>query len=138
MPELRRRAPTPPDASMITIAFALRRRADVDEAEFHRYWRDEHGPLVVSHQTALGITRYLQLHSLDPAMSEALRASRDCEPTQYDGIALVSFDSLDSLVAATSSPDGQAAGAALLDDERRFIDLERSVIWLTEESVFIG
>ncbi len=123
---------------MITIAFALRRRADVDEAEFHRYWRDEHGPLVVGHQAALGIVRYSQLHSLDPAMSEALRASRDCEPTHYDGVALVSFDSLESLIAATSSPEGQAAGAALLVDERRFIDLERSVIWLTEEHTFIG
>ena len=123
---------------MITIAFSLRRRADVDEAEFHRYWRDEHGPLVVRHQHALGIVRYVQLHSLDPAMSAALRASRDCEPTRYDGVALVSFASLERLIAATSSPEGQAAGVALLDDERRFIDLERSVIWLTEETVLIG
>ncbi len=123
---------------MITIAFSLRRRADVDEAEFHRYWRDEHGPLVVRHQHALGIVRYVQLHSLDPAMSAPLRASRDCEPTHYDGVALVSFASLERLIAATSSPEGQAAGVALLDDERRFIDLERSVIWLTEETVLIG
>jgi len=123
---------------MITIAFLLRRRADVDEAEFHRYWRDDHGPLVVSHKQALGIARYVQLHSLDPAMSELLRASRDCEATHYDGIALVSFESVESLVAATSSPEGRAAVAALLDDERRFIDLSQSVIWLTEDALFVG
>ncbi len=123
---------------MITIAFLLRRRPDVDEVEFHRYWRDEHGPLVARHAVALGIQRYEQLHSLDPTMSAALRASRDCEATHYDGVALVTFESLDALTTSAASSAGRAAGAALLDDERRFLDLERCVIWLTESHVVIG
>lgn len=123
---------------MITIAFLLRRRADVEAAEFHRYWREQHGPLVQSFADALGIRRYVQLHSLDPAFSDALRQSRDTEDTHYDGVALVSFDSLDALGAATTTPDGRDAGAALLADERRFIDLEHSVIWLCDTDVLIA
>jgi uncharacterized protein (TIGR02118 family) len=122
---------------MVTITFLLRRRDDVDEAEFHRYWREEHGPLVASRAEVLGIRRYEQLHSLDPAMSEALRASRDCEAVHYDGVALVSFDSLEALGAAVQTPEGQAAGAELLEDERRFLDLERCVIWLADTHVVV-
>jgi uncharacterized protein (TIGR02118 family) len=123
---------------VITIAFLLRRRADVDDAEFHRYWREDHGPLVQSFADALGIRRYVQLHSLDPALSAALRSSRDAEPTQYDGVALISFDSVDALATAAATDAGRAAGAALLADERRFIDLEHSVIWLTDMYVVVA
>lgn len=117
---------------MIKLTFAVRRRADVDEIEFHRYWRDEHGPLVRSFQKALGIRRYVQVHRIDTPFNDALRASRDAlEP--FDGIAELWWDDMDSLVAGSSSEHGSAAGRALLDDERRFIDLERSALWLNEE-----
>jgi uncharacterized protein (TIGR02118 family) len=122
---------------VVTIVFLLRRREDLDEAEFHRYWREEHGPLVAGVAEALGICRYEQLHSLDPAMSEALRASRSCEPATYDGVALVSFESLEAAGAALRTPEGQHAAASLLEDERRFIDLERCMIWFADTHVVV-
>ena len=70
-------------------------------------------------------------------MSEALRASRGCEPVRYDGVALVSFDSLEALGDTLQTPDGRRAAAALLEDERRFLDLEHCVIWLTETHVLV-
>jgi hypothetical protein len=33
---------------------------------------------------------------------------------------------------------GQGAGAELLEDEQRFIDLSRSPLWFGEENVMIG
>ena len=42
-------------------------------------------------------------------------------------------DSVDALVAASATPEGAAASAALLADERHFIDHSRSPIFLTEE-----
>ncbi len=51
----------------------------------------------------------------------------------YDGITEVWWDSLDDLVAALRTPEGQAASQALLEDERQFIDVPRSFIFLTEE-----
>jgi uncharacterized protein (TIGR02118 family) len=117
---------------VIKLSFGVRRRDDIDPHEFHRYWRDEHGPLVRSFQETLGIRRYVQLHRIDTPYNDALRTSRDAlEP--FDGVAELWWDDLEALAAATSSPDGVAAGRALLEAERRFIDLTRSSLWLGEE-----
>ena len=123
--------------AVIKLTFAVRRRADVAEEEFHRYWRDEHGPLVRSFQDVLGIRRYVQVHRLETPFNDALRASRDAlEP--YDGTAELWWDDTDALAAASSSPEGLAAGQTLLEDEMRFIDLSRSSLWLGEEVEIIG
>ena len=117
---------------MIKLSFAVRRRTDISQAEFHRYWRDQHGPLVRSLQPALGIRRYVQTHRMETPFNDALRASRSTlEP--FDGVAELWWDDLDALVAATSSPEGSAAGQILLEDEARFIDLEQSALWLGQE-----
>jgi uncharacterized protein (TIGR02118 family) len=121
---------------VIKLVFAVRRRADVDQAEFHRYWRDEHGPLVRSLQAALGIRRYVQTHRMETPFNDMLRASRSAlEP--FDGVAELWWDDLDALVGATSSSEGSAAGQTLLEDEARFIDLERSALWLGQETEII-
>lgn len=118
---------------MICITFLLRRRPGLSPEEFHRYWRDEHGPLVRHHADALGIGRYSQLHSFDRAMSDALRRGRDCEPALWDGVALVWFESIDALATASTRPDVREAQEALLEDERRFLDLPRCQLWFTED-----
>lgn len=122
---------------MIKLTFAVRRRADVEPAEFHRYWRDEHGPLVRSFQSTLGIRRYVQVHQVDTPLNDLFRASRDAlEP--FDGVAELWWDDIDALTAASSTPEGLAAGQALLTDEGRFIDLSKSALWLGEEVEIIG
>jgi uncharacterized protein (TIGR02118 family) len=117
---------------VIKLTFAVRRRTDVDPAEFHSYWRDQHGPLVRSLEPVLGIRRYVQTHRLETPINDVLRASRSAlEP--FDGVAELWWDDLDALVAATSSPEGSVAARTLLEDEVRFIDLEHSALWLGEE-----
>lgn len=122
---------------MIKLTFAVRRRADINPAEFHRYWRDEHGPLVRSLQVALAIHRYVQTHRVETPLNDGLRASRSAlEP--FDGVAELWWEDLDALVLATSSPEGSAAGQTLLEDEARFIDLEHSALWLGQEIEIIS
>ncbi len=117
---------------MIKLSFAVRRRADVEPDEFHRYWRDEHGPLVRSFQETLGIRRYVQLHRVETPFNDALQASRNAlEP--FDGVAELWWDDLDALAAGASSAEGVEASRALLEDEGRFIDLAQSSLWLGEE-----
>jgi len=117
---------------MIKLSFAVRRRADIEPAEFHRYWRDEHGPLVRSFQSVLGIRRYVQVHRVETPVNDVLRQSRGAlEP--FDGVAEAWWDDLDALAAGTSTPEGVAAARALLEDEARFIDLGQSALWLGEE-----
>jgi uncharacterized protein (TIGR02118 family) len=121
---------------MIKIVFCLRRRPELSREEFQTYWRTTHAPLVRSHGDALGIRRYVQVHSIDDAISTAVAGSRH-SPEPFDGVAELWLDSLDALVAAGSSDAGRAAAAALLEDERHFIDLEHSPLFLAEEHVII-
>ena len=46
------------------------------------------------------------------------------------------WDNIEDL--ASSSPEAIRAGALLLEDERKFIDLPRSPLWLGEEHVIFG
>jgi hypothetical protein len=48
-------------------------------------------------------------------------------------VAELWFDSLDALTAAGATPEGKAAGRRLLEDERTFIDLARSPLFVAEE-----
>jgi uncharacterized protein (TIGR02118 family) len=122
---------------VIKLTFAVRRRDDIAIDEFHRYWRDEHGPLVRSFQDVLGIRRYVQMHRIETPLNDVLQASRAAlEP--FDGAAELWWDDLDALTAASSTPEGMAAGQALLTDEARFIDLGRSALWLGDEVEIIG
>jgi uncharacterized protein (TIGR02118 family) len=117
---------------MIKLVFSLRRLPHLSRADFHRYWRETHAPLVRQHAPALRIRRHVQSHTLDTPFNDALRGNRG-GPESYDGHAELWWDSLDDLQAAVASPAGQQAGLALLEDERRFIDLEHSPLGITEE-----
>jgi len=117
---------------VVKLVFCLRRRSDIDEAEFHRYWREVHGPLAASFAPVLGIRRYVQVHTTPGPVGDAITAGRGA-PEPFDGVAELWFDSVDALVAATLSPEGAAAAEALHADEAKFIDHSRSPIFLTEE-----
>lgn len=122
---------------MIKMIFCVRRRGDISEANFHDYWLNEHGPLVRSHAKALGIKRYVQTHAIDMPANEAVRAVRGA-PERFDGVAELWWDTQEDLDAAGSTPEGQAAGAALLEDEAKFIDFTRSPLWFNQEHVIFG
>lgn len=113
---------------------ALRRREDVAPEEFHRYWREEHGPLARRLLEPLNLRRYVQTHTLDTDLNAQLAAARGTVEA-FDGVAELWWDSLDDLLAVLGSEDGQRANAALAEDEATFIDLERSSLFLTEEQV---
>jgi uncharacterized protein (TIGR02118 family) len=117
---------------VIKLVFCLRRRPDLSFEEFQRYWREEHAPLVRRHAEALGIRRYVQTHTRPSPVSDAVSASRG-SVEGYDGVAELWFDSVEAIAASVSTPEGMEAGAALLEDERTFIDLDQSPLWLGEE-----
>jgi uncharacterized protein (TIGR02118 family) len=117
---------------MIKLVFCLRRREELSREEFQRYWREDHAPLVRKHKDALGILRYVQVHTDYGPMTEALRKSRNAlEP--YDGVAELWYESIEAMQASGANPDARAAGRALYEDEQKFIDLENSSIWVGSE-----
>jgi uncharacterized protein (TIGR02118 family) len=116
------------------MVFCLRRLPHLEPGEFSRYWRQEHAELFRGYAEALRVRRYTQSHRVPTEVNDALRAHRGA-PDGYDGVAEVWFDSLEDLLAALATPEGRAAGAALLEDERHFIDHSASPIWISEELV---
>ena len=122
---------------MIKLVFTLRRSESMTREEFQRYWREQHAPLVKRHAGALRIRRYVQVHARDTGLDEAVSVARGSDPRFYDGVAELWWDSLEDLIAAFSSDEGQAAARELLEDEQRFIDLPRSPLWFGEENVVI-
>jgi uncharacterized protein (TIGR02118 family) len=121
---------------MIKLVFVIRRRKDRSPEEFHRYWLEEHGPLARGLLEGLGARRYVQTHTLDSDLNHALAESRGTMEA-YDGVAEVSWESLDALVATVGSEEGQRANETLAEDEARFIDFERSSLFVTEEHTFL-
>jgi uncharacterized protein (TIGR02118 family) len=122
---------------MLVMNFCLRRRPDLSWEQFSDYWRDVHAPLVASHADLLGIRRYVQLRTLDvPGLQRGLQARNGGSPEPYDGVAQVWIDDLEAL-RMPASDEGRAASAALLEDERNFIDLPNSPLWVVEETVVV-
>ncbi len=120
---------------MVHLIFCLRRLPHLSREEFQRYWRETHAPLVKSHTAALGIRRYVQAHTIDPALSQAIAAARNA-PDPFDGVAELWFD-LNELASRMATPAAIEAGRLLLEDERRFIDLPHSPIFFAEDNVVI-
>ncbi len=117
---------------MIKLVFCLRRASHLSREEFQRYWRETHGPLVRERAEAIGCVRYVQVHTGHDDLNAALQASRG-GPEAYDGVAELWFEDRKALEAGFSTEAGRQAGAELLEDEKKFIDLERSPLWIAEE-----
>jgi uncharacterized protein (TIGR02118 family) len=106
------------------LVFVLYRLPEMSREEFQQYWSVNHAPLVTSVADVLGITGYQQVHTLREDTTRPAPA--------FDGVAELWFDPSRS---TASREEQRAAGALLLEDERRFIDLAASPIWLAEERV---
>jgi hypothetical protein len=118
---------------MIRLVFALRRKAGLSRAEFQDYWLRRHAPLVAGFAGDLDILRYVQTHTTDDEATAAAQQARgDMEPA-YDGVAELWWASEPALTANLASDAAQTAGAALLEDEARFIDLPNSPLWMAYE-----
>ncbi len=117
---------------MIKLVYVIRKRADISDAEFHDYWLHKHGPLVASVAKAIGACKYVQSHTVLAEAGASVSASRKMAP-QYEGITEVWWNSIEEMRSGSSTPEGQAAGRRLLEDESKFIDFAQSTIFFTEE-----
>ena len=121
---------------MIKLTFCLRRLPHLSREDFQRYWRDQHAPLVAKHARTLGILRYVQTHTGHDALNVAMQASRG-GPEAYDGVPELWFES-ESAMAANTSEAAAKAGAELLEDEKKFIDLANSPLRFSDEYAVVG
>jgi len=118
---------------MIKLVYVIRKRSDVSQQDFHEYWLKTHGPLVRSFAKALNARKYVQSHTVSEDLGRQFRGTRPKMTETYDGITEVWWDSSAALAATGDAAEREKAGRALLQDESKFIDFERSSIFLTEE-----
>lgn len=119
---------------MIKLVYVIVRREGLSAERFRDYWRTQHGPLVAAQAEALKLRKYVQSHPFDDPLSEGMRAVRGMRGPA-DGVTEVWWDSLADFQSAYATPQGREAGRILADDEAKFIDFERSAVFLTKEHV---
>jgi hypothetical protein len=116
---------------MIALVFCVRKYANVSEKEFYEYWWNEHGPYVAQRAKMLNMQNYIQMPRLNFPGAESVAEARKSLPP-FDGVALVTWDSNESLQATFGHKDAKRAGRELIEDERKFIDFEKSTIFFTD------
>jgi hypothetical protein len=119
-----------PGPEAVKVTYLLARRPDLTQAECHRTWLDDHGPLVASFAEVSRLQKYVQSHTIAPEANAGFRAARGYLPP-LDGITEVWIGSLADL--ERDSQEGRKAAAAAVEDERRFVDMGASRCFLTRE-----
>lgn len=112
---------------MVKLTAVLHRKPGMSPEEFHRYWRDVHGPLVASTKSGSHVLRYEQ-HP---------RPLADYGPggAGPDGVTEQWFESREAFFASIAEDDYRLIAA----DTEKFLDLGALVWVLTDEPrVVIG
>ncbi len=123
-------------STIVKFYYVLHRLANLTREDFQLYWRMDHGPLIRSLAPAMGVLRYIQVHTVDDAAAAQPRADRGEMEDIYDGHAELWFDSAGRRETG-QTPEGQRAGQAAGEDEAKFIDFSRSSIWTGKEHVLL-
>ena len=113
---------------MVKLISMFRRKEGMTADEFHRYWRDVHGPLVASTKSGRHAVRYEQNHR--PLADYGREGTMD-----FDGVTEQWFDSLDDFYASLRDDDFPL----VYEDMQKFIDVSTLVWVMTEDAeVVIG
>ena len=116
---------------MMRIVFPLRRLKGMPDDEFYGYWRERHGPLVAGLASDLGIRRYVQTHTLhDDPITKTLQEVYGTSSDLFDGVAEVWFNDPEDPNGPATTEAGKAAGKILFEDEKKFIDMSRSLMYM--------
>jgi hypothetical protein len=81
---------------------------------------------------AMRAKKYVQSHTVFEDAGRQIRGTRKMTET-YDGITEVWWDTLEDFSSGGDPKERAEAARALLEDESKFVDFERSSIFLTEE-----
>jgi uncharacterized protein (TIGR02118 family) len=96
----------------------------MEAEEFHRYWREEHGPLVVSTKSGGHALRYEQNH----------RVRDHWDQPGYDGVTEQWFRSVDDFYASLQEDDYHLIEA----DIAKFIDVDSLEWMITDDAEVIA
>jgi len=109
---------------VVKMFFFFKRRPDLSPEEFHRYWREQHGPFFCKTAAARRfVTRYEQNH--------AAPEDADLGGGDFDGVSIMWFRSIEDVRAMRADPEYRE----VVLDGHNFIDMSatRLMFSLAEE-----
>jgi uncharacterized protein (TIGR02118 family) len=104
---------------MVELVALLPRKPGMSKDDFHKHWREVHGPLVVD-KLGQYLQGYEQRHRL---------SSDEGHDDEYDGIAIQRYESRETFDGFMADP---AFAEFVVPDQDKFIDMSRVVWFLTE------
>ena len=120
----------PKDGMRMTAV--LRRNPAITREAFRHHWREGHGPWAMRHPEVFGFRHYVQLHTPADADDNPIARARQAPPA-FDGVSEIYRD------PPTASPEAVASlRQEFIDDERNFLDIDASPVFLGEVRVIIG
>ena len=114
---------------MIRLNYYVRRKPGVSADAFREYWHEYHGPLWKKLSDILGVRRYVQVpdqpnHPIGRGYKEGYRVTGE----SYDGVSIACWAEISVLEQALTSSEGRDAWNLILEDEKKFIDHDRSML----------
>jgi hypothetical protein len=120
------------DTSGLRMTAMLRRNPNLTREEFRHHWREVHGPWAMRNPEVFGFRHYVQLHAPLDADDNALARARSAPPA-FDGVSEIYRN------APTATPEAVAAlRAEFLEDEKYFLDIPASPVFMGEVRVILG
>jgi uncharacterized protein (TIGR02118 family) len=117
---------------MIKVSVLIKRKQGMSSAEFHRYWKEKHGPLAMGVNDFMGhIRRYVQCHQVPRDDLQGMHGG----VSQYDGIVELWADSAEEVKRAFDSPGYKDV---IRPDESNFCDDTEVIFMVTEEVLMKG
>ena|SRR5271165_1428773 len=107
---------------MIKLVYCVTKKAGLTDEEFFRYWQNVHGPFG---------SRIPRLRRL--VQSHRITIPGDKYRPDYDGMAELWFDDIESLRAARQSLEWKAS----TEDEKNFLDHTKVAYFVSEERIIL-
>tara|TARA_B110000438_G_scaffold278819_1_gene302708 strand:+ start:345 stop:707 length:363 start_codon:yes stop_codon:yes gene_type:complete len=115
----------------------MRRLPGMSREEFQDYWQNKHPMAAASNASeTLGIKKYVQVLTLSDETHISFQAIRNSEK-EFDGVAEIWIDDIETFNKKWKSGRGWETFKAFLEDEKNFVDWEKSVFFIAEEKVLV-
>ena len=123
---------------MLKLTFCMHRLPHLTREQFQNYWENKHPLSAPSNAVeVLGIRKYIKVFPLSEADNSSVKKVRNGS-NEFDGVAEIWIDDLETFTTKWKTGEGKEAFESFLEDEKNFVDWERSICFLAEGKVVLG
>jgi uncharacterized protein (TIGR02118 family) len=115
----------------IKCTYLLTKRDDITQQACHETWLRDHGPFVNQFSEVSNMAKYVQSHTVHNDINASFVNGRGLAPP-LDGITEVWIA---DPAASKGGEEAQKAGDAMVNDEKRFVEMGKSRCFITKEHV---